>query len=115
MPVKESSAAIGDGGFASPDRHARERTFDVVGELFDRTISSFRLSAEGLHDDGVEVSAQPTMQFRWLQPAALLTNQCRSDRNPRIALARFAFFLPVHGGARLFGIGFRNQSFQFEQ
>ena len=112
MPVKESPATIGDGGFAGPDRHACQIALDVLRELFDGTIPALGLLAQRLHHDSVEIAAQPALQFSRLQ-AALVAHRFRSNCSSCIAIARCLFFFPVNRRCSVFRGQFRKPAAPF--
>src|SRR5271169_137838 len=115
MPVKESSATIGDSGFASADRHAFEISPDVLRELFDGTVPAFGLLTECFQHYGVEVAAQPALQFSRLQAAALIAHILRSNSCLCLAFVRDSFFYPANDSARLFGLSFANHPLHFQK
>ncbi|MGA9498441.1 MAG: hypothetical protein WBV41_21445, partial [Terriglobales bacterium] len=78
MSAKESPATVGDSGLARLNGHSRQIPLNVLRELFDSPIPAFGLLSQRLQHDGIEIAAQPALQFRW-QEAALVAHRLRCN------------------------------------
>src|ERR1700693_5455487 len=112
--MKESSAPIGDGGYAGLYRHASQIALDVLRELLDGSISALGFLAQRLHYYGVEIATQTALQLSRLQ-AALLAYRLRSNVSSHPAIGRYLFSPLVNGGARFFEVSFANQPLHFQK
>ena len=100
MPANELSSAVEESRFPGFNGQARKVPLDILRKLLRGGITIFRLQADCLHHDGVEIAAQATRQL-FGSKGTCFSNQLRGDEGSRAVIGRYFFVDSVDGHTRL--------------